>query len=216
MFSNSPRLWKQTPALVLTYVHDAFNFSCTRDGFKTWRKTPKSKAAEKAAPLKLYFYFIHVAFIFSPLGLGDPASGDGGGGVRDDQRAEGKSQSISRALSAGWETEQTKPAWTDIRNTETYLLQVFWVEKKFFVLFQELVSDNAIGHTQPVFQFLCPLDKLMNEDEHYGGVWGLLSGLAYFLTPGQEEEEVKFIYFYDSDHRFYFIFLNWESKFAKT
>lgn len=57
--------------------------------------------------------------------------------------------------------------------------------------FQELVSDNVIGHTQPVFQFLCPLDKLLNEDEHYGGVWGLLSGLAYFLTPGQEEEEVK-------------------------
>ncbi|XP_075902629.1 uncharacterized protein LOC142901815 [Nelusetta ayraudi] len=54
---------------------------------------------------------------------------------------------------------------------------------------QELVSDNVIGHTQPVFQFLCPLDKLLNEDEHYGGVWGLLSGLAYFLTPGQEEEE---------------------------
>ncbi|XP_060904327.1 uncharacterized protein si:rp71-46j2.7 isoform X2 [Labrus mixtus] len=54
---------------------------------------------------------------------------------------------------------------------------------------QELVSDNVIGHTQPVFQFLCPLEKLMNEEEHYGGVWGLLSGLAYFLTPGQEEEE---------------------------
>lgn len=51
-----------------------------------------------------------------------------------------------------------------------------------------------IGHTQPVFQFLCPLDKLLNEDEHYGGVWGLLSGLAYFLTPGQEEEEVKLIF----------------------
>lgn len=63
-----------------------------------------------------------------------------------------------------------------------------------FVLlpFQELVSDNLIGHTQPVFQFLCPLEKLLNEEEHYGGVWGLLSGLAYFLTPGQEEEEVKF------------------------
>uniref|UniRef100_A0A3B4V3Q2 Si:rp71-46j2.7 n=1 Tax=Seriola dumerili TaxID=41447 RepID=A0A3B4V3Q2_SERDU len=56
---------------------------------------------------------------------------------------------------------------------------------------QELVSDNLIGHTQPVFQFLCPLDKLLNEEEHYGGVWGLLSGLAYFLTPGQEEEENK-------------------------
>ncbi|CAJ1058783.1 uncharacterized protein si:rp71-46j2.7 [Xyrichtys novacula] len=54
---------------------------------------------------------------------------------------------------------------------------------------QELVSDSLIGHTQPVFQFLCPLDKLLNEEEHYGGVWGLLSGLAYFLTPGQEEEE---------------------------
>ncbi|XP_051276489.1 uncharacterized protein si:rp71-46j2.7 isoform X1 [Dicentrarchus labrax] len=54
---------------------------------------------------------------------------------------------------------------------------------------QELVSDDLIGHTQPVFQFLCPLDKLLNEEEHYGGVWGLLSGLAYFLTPGQEEEE---------------------------
>ncbi|XP_040904697.1 uncharacterized protein si:rp71-46j2.7 [Toxotes jaculatrix] len=54
---------------------------------------------------------------------------------------------------------------------------------------QELVSDNVMGHTQPVFQFLCPLDKLLNEEEHYGGVWGLLSGLAYFLTPGHEEEE---------------------------
>lgn len=62
-----------------------------------------------------------------------------------------------------------------------------------FVLpfFQELVSDDVIGHSQPVFQFLCPLDKLLNEDVHYEGVWGLLSGLAYFLTPGQEEEEVK-------------------------
>ncbi|XP_061755642.1 uncharacterized protein si:rp71-46j2.7 [Nerophis ophidion] len=54
---------------------------------------------------------------------------------------------------------------------------------------QELISDNLIGHTQPVFQFLCPLDKLLNEEQHYGGVWGLLSGLAYFLTPGQEDEE---------------------------
>lgn len=54
---------------------------------------------------------------------------------------------------------------------------------------QEVVSDEVIGRTQPVFQFLCPLDKLLNEEVHYGGVWGLLSGLAYFLTPGQEEEE---------------------------
>ncbi|CAL8356451.1 unnamed protein product [Merluccius merluccius] len=54
---------------------------------------------------------------------------------------------------------------------------------------QELVSDELIGHTQPVFQFLCPLDKLLNEEENGGGVWNLLSGLAYLLTPGQEEEE---------------------------
>ncbi|KAJ0049949.1 hypothetical protein NL108_005265, partial [Boleophthalmus pectinirostris] len=56
---------------------------------------------------------------------------------------------------------------------------------------QEVVSDEIMGHSQPVFQFLCPLDKLLNEEVHYGGVWGLLSGLAYFLTPGQEEEEVS-------------------------
>ncbi|XP_055015453.1 uncharacterized protein si:rp71-46j2.7 isoform X2 [Boleophthalmus pectinirostris] len=55
---------------------------------------------------------------------------------------------------------------------------------------QEVVSDEIMGHSQPVFQFLCPLDKLLNEEVHYGGVWGLLSGLAYFLTPGQEEEEM--------------------------
>lgn len=60
---------------------------------------------------------------------------------------------------------------------------------------QELVLDGAIGHTPPVFQFLCPLDTLLNEDQPYGGVWGLLSGLAYFLTPGHEEEEVSHICF---------------------
>ncbi|XP_053736009.1 uncharacterized protein si:rp71-46j2.7 [Synchiropus splendidus] len=54
---------------------------------------------------------------------------------------------------------------------------------------QALISDDAKGHTQPVFQFLCPLEKLLNEEEDYRGVWGLLSGLASFLTPGQEEEE---------------------------
>ncbi|XP_020308474.1 uncharacterized protein LOC109864866 isoform X2 [Oncorhynchus kisutch] len=59
------------------------------------------------------------------------------------------------------------------------------------VFLQELVSDALMGHTQPVFQFLCPLDKLLSEEEHVGGVWGLLSGLAYFLSPGQEEDEDK-------------------------
>ncbi|XP_031443338.1 uncharacterized protein si:rp71-46j2.7 isoform X2 [Clupea harengus] len=54
---------------------------------------------------------------------------------------------------------------------------------------QELVSNSEFGHSQPVFQFLCPLDKLLSEEEPCGGVWGLLSGIAYFLTPAQEEEE---------------------------
>ncbi|XP_063045779.1 uncharacterized protein LOC134439804 [Engraulis encrasicolus] len=54
---------------------------------------------------------------------------------------------------------------------------------------QELVADEHFGHSQPVFQFLCPLDRLLNEEEPGSGVWGLLSGIAYFLTPGQEEEE---------------------------
>ncbi|XP_035620219.1 uncharacterized protein si:rp71-46j2.7 isoform X2 [Oncorhynchus keta] len=69
----------------------------------------------------------------------------------------------------------------DFRETKTSLK----------VFLQELVSDALMGHTQPVFQFLCPLDKLLSEEEHVGGVWGLLSGLAYFLSPGQEEDEDK-------------------------
>lgn len=54
------------------------------------------------------------------------------------------------------------------------------------------MSDSQFGHSQPVFQFLCPLDKLLSEEEPCGGVWGLLSGIAYFLTPAYEEEEVSF------------------------
>ncbi|XP_062381006.1 uncharacterized protein si:rp71-46j2.7 isoform X3 [Sardina pilchardus] len=54
---------------------------------------------------------------------------------------------------------------------------------------QELVSDSQFGHSQPVFQFLCPLDKLLSEEQPCGGVWGLVSGIAYFLTPSFEEEE---------------------------
>ncbi|KAL0974161.1 hypothetical protein UPYG_G00216440 [Umbra pygmaea] len=56
---------------------------------------------------------------------------------------------------------------------------------------QELVSDSLMGNSQSVFQFLCPLDRLLNEEEHVGGVWGLFSGLAEFLAPAQEEDEDK-------------------------
>ncbi|XP_019901359.2 uncharacterized protein si:rp71-46j2.7 [Esox lucius] len=56
---------------------------------------------------------------------------------------------------------------------------------------QELVSDALMGNNQTVFQFLCPLDKLLCEEECVGGVWSLLSGLAEFLTPAQEEDEER-------------------------
>lgn len=54
---------------------------------------------------------------------------------------------------------------------------------------QVLVSDEQLGHTQPVFQFLCPFARLLNDKEHEGGLWTLLNGLASFLTPGHDEEE---------------------------
>ncbi|XP_055034765.2 uncharacterized protein [Misgurnus anguillicaudatus] len=54
---------------------------------------------------------------------------------------------------------------------------------------QVLVSDAQLGHSQPVFQFLCPLARLLSNEEHEGGVWSLLSGLANLLTPSQHEEE---------------------------
>lgn len=88
-----------------------------------------------------------------------------------------------------WQDSATLPAVMELEGTDMSkeLKEQARVSVEHFL--QELVSDTVIGHTQPVFQFLCPLDKLLNEDEHYGGVWGLLSGLAYFLTPGQEEDE---------------------------
>ncbi|XP_016087641.1 uncharacterized protein [Sinocyclocheilus grahami] len=54
---------------------------------------------------------------------------------------------------------------------------------------QELVSDAQLGHTQPVFQFLCPIVQLLSNKEHKGGVWSFLNGLASFLNPGQDEDE---------------------------
>lgn len=56
---------------------------------------------------------------------------------------------------------------------------------------QELVSDAQLGHTQPVFQFLGPFAGLLGDKEHEGGVWSLLNGLASFLTPSHDEEEVR-------------------------
>ncbi|XP_051716978.1 uncharacterized protein si:rp71-46j2.7 isoform X2 [Ctenopharyngodon idella] len=63
------------------------------------------------------------------------------------------------------------------------------VRSAFEHFLQELVSDAQLGHTQPVFQFLGPFAQLMSDNEHEGGVWSLLNGLASFLTPSQDEEE---------------------------
>ncbi|XP_019937841.1 uncharacterized protein [Paralichthys olivaceus] len=90
-----------------------------------------------------------------------------------------------------WQDSTTLPSILELEESDVSdeVKEEARVSVEYFL--QELVSDNMIGHTQPVFQFLCPLDKLLNEEEHYEGVWGLLSGLAYFLTPGQEEEETS-------------------------
>ncbi|XP_052429529.1 uncharacterized protein LOC127970876 isoform X1 [Carassius gibelio] len=54
---------------------------------------------------------------------------------------------------------------------------------------QEVVSDAQLGHTQPVFQFLCPIVQLLSNKDHKGGVWSFLNGLASFLNPSQDEDE---------------------------
>ncbi|XP_029626891.1 uncharacterized protein LOC115205254 isoform X5 [Salmo trutta] len=87
-----------------------------------------------------------------------------------------------------WQDSATLPSLYMLEeSTEVNINEDFKEARKSIKLFlQELVSDVLVGHTQPVFQFLCPLEKLLVEEDH---VWGLFSGLAYFLTPGQEEDE---------------------------
>ncbi|KAJ8255113.1 hypothetical protein GJAV_G00201050 [Gymnothorax javanicus] len=54
---------------------------------------------------------------------------------------------------------------------------------------QELMNNGLLGQSPEVFQFLCPLEQLLTEEEANGGVWSLLSNLAYILTPAKGEEE---------------------------
>ncbi|XP_066571209.1 uncharacterized protein LOC136759952 isoform X2 [Amia ocellicauda] len=54
---------------------------------------------------------------------------------------------------------------------------------------REVLSDGSEGLSPEVFQFLCPLEKLLDVDESSEGVWGLLCSLATLLTPMQEEED---------------------------
>ncbi|KAJ8351222.1 hypothetical protein SKAU_G00226980 [Synaphobranchus kaupii] len=55
---------------------------------------------------------------------------------------------------------------------------------------QGLVKDSRLCQSPEVFQFLCPLEELLTEEEAYGGVWSLLSGLAHILTPAKGDEDV--------------------------
>ncbi|KAG9272678.1 hypothetical protein AMEX_G13698 [Astyanax mexicanus] len=77
-------------------------------------------------------------------------------------------------------------------NTETELNEQLQEELRdtFENFLQALVADTELGPTQLVFEFLCPLRRLLKTEEHEGGVWVLLGGLASFLTPGHEDDEV--------------------------
>ncbi|XP_028816164.1 uncharacterized protein LOC114768178 isoform X2 [Denticeps clupeoides] len=57
-------------------------------------------------------------------------------------------------------------------------------------LLQELVSDETLGKSEQVFQFLFPLNRLLQENETHGLMWDFLSNLFYMLTTTPEEENV--------------------------
>ncbi|XP_068182574.1 uncharacterized protein si:rp71-46j2.7 isoform X2 [Antennarius striatus] len=90
-----------------------------------------------------------------------------------------------------WQDSTSLPSFMVLEESEVNLKTKEDARASVERFLQELVSDDQIGQTPPVFQFLCPLDKLLNEEQHYGGVWGILSGLAYFLTPGHDEDETS-------------------------
>ncbi|KAL7885889.1 hypothetical protein AOLI_G00061840 [Acnodon oligacanthus] len=78
-----------------------------------------------------------------------------------------------------------------VEHTETKLVEDYEEEAKtiFEQFLQVLVEDAELGHTELVFRFLCPLNRLLGEEDGDGGVWGLLGGIASFLNLGQEDDE---------------------------
>ncbi|XP_072519677.1 uncharacterized protein [Salminus brasiliensis] len=86
------------------------------------------------------------------------------------------------------------PILTMEENTETLELSEHCQEdarEAFEKFLQAVVADTELGPTPLVFEFLCPLRRLLKEEEHEGGVWVLLGGLASFLTPGHDDDEVN-------------------------
>lgn len=103
-----------------------------------------------------------------------------------------KTQSDILHFHSLWQDTSTLPSVSAIvEKTKKELDEAYAEEVKSALehFLQVLVSDEQLGHTQPVFQFLCPFARLLNDKEHEGGVWTLLNGLASFLTPGHDEEE---------------------------
>ncbi|XP_052010493.1 uncharacterized protein LOC127663100 isoform X2 [Xyrauchen texanus] len=103
-----------------------------------------------------------------------------------------KTQSDILHFHSLWQDTSTLPSVSAVvEKTKRELDETYTEEVRSALehLLQELISDTQLGHTRPVFQFLCPLEKLLSEEEDEGGVWGLLSGLACFLTPEHDEEE---------------------------
>ncbi|MCJ8734054.1 hypothetical protein PDJAM_G00231000 [Pangasius djambal] len=56
---------------------------------------------------------------------------------------------------------------------------------------QDLLAIGELGDSELVFEFLGPIDWILHEEEHDEGVWVLLGGIASFLTPGQDDDELS-------------------------
>ncbi|KTG35913.1 hypothetical protein cypCar_00008243, partial [Cyprinus carpio] len=103
-----------------------------------------------------------------------------------------KTQSDVHNFCSLWQDTSTLPSISAILEKTKQDLDGAYAEEVGSALehfLQELVSDAQHGHTQPVFQFLCPIVQLLSNKDHKGGVWSFLNGLASFLNPSQDEDE---------------------------
>ncbi|KAF7707306.1 uncharacterized protein si:rp71-46j2.7 [Silurus meridionalis] len=56
---------------------------------------------------------------------------------------------------------------------------------------QELVKKSKLGKSELVFNFLGPINWILHEEEHEGGMWDLLERIAFFLAPSKDDDEVS-------------------------
>ncbi|XP_026774291.3 uncharacterized protein si:rp71-46j2.7 isoform X1 [Pangasianodon hypophthalmus] len=57
---------------------------------------------------------------------------------------------------------------------------------------KDLMLNPELGDSELVFEFLGPIDRILHEEEHDDeGLWVLLGGIASFLTPGQDDDELS-------------------------